>query len=143
VSTHRIRLRGGWECCAPGVPAAAKERLNLPVRWSLEDSQRLRLTRHFGRPPFDPAHQKLMLELDQVGGMESLSLNGQRLADVSPEKTHYAIALDGARERNTLVLEIATPAAGPDERGVGPEWGLIVVVIRPIDDEAASGIAQG
>jgi hypothetical protein len=134
VSEHRIRLRGGWECCASAPRTdVAERRLNLPIRWSQEDPLRLRLTRRFGRPAFDPSCQKLVLELDQVAGIDSLFLNGQPIAAVSPERTHYEIALDRALERNTLVLEIQRPAAGQGEPATAPEWGVIALVIRSID----------
>jgi hypothetical protein len=131
VSEHRIRLRGGWECGSSAAPEAVQKRLNLPVRWSREDASRLRLTRRFGRPAFDPSREKLVLELDQVAGIDSLRLNGQAIASVSPERTRYEIALEGALERNTLVLEIDTPAAIQGEPGTAQEWGLIALVIKP------------
>ena len=129
MSEHRIRLRGGWECCTCAVPEAPPKRLNLPIRWRAEHPKRVRLTRRFGSPPFDPFHQRLVLELEQVAGIDSLSLNGQPIAEISPERTRYEIPLDGAPERNTLVMELETSAAG---RGAAPEWGLIALVIRPI-----------
>ena len=138
VSEYRIRLRGGWECRATATDASRDKRLILPVRWSAERPKRLRLTRRFGRPAFDPVHEKLVLELDQVGGIDSVVLNGQAMAEVSPERTHYEIALDGALARNTLVLEVETAQAGTDEAGTAPEWGFIALVIRSIDTEAAS-----
>jgi hypothetical protein len=141
VNEHRIRLRGGWECCATGTLRPIRERLSLPVRWSPHGPKRLRLTRHFGRPPLDPARQELVLDLDQVAGISSVVLNGQSVACVSPERSRFEIPLDGALERNTLVLEIETPEAAGEPAGMTPEWGFIALVIRPIEAETGSGSA--
>jgi hypothetical protein len=90
------------------TPNPAPEHLSLPVRWSAAGHQRL----------------------------DSILLNGRAIAAVSPERTHYEIALDSALVRNMLVLELETPPASPGG-GAKPEWGLIALVIRPIENPAA------
>jgi hypothetical protein len=132
VAEHRIRLRGGWGCCAAGLPATAEERVTLPIYWKLDGAGRVRLTRRFGRPPFDHDRQILVLQLDQVAGIHSLLLNGQAVAGVSPEKRRYEIELDDSRDRNLLVLELEPPVPSSEEAGTHPEWGHVALVVRPI-----------
>src|SRR5438132_951062 len=103
---HRIQLRGGWECCAAGLPQSVGRRVTLPIRWSSDDLGRMRLTRRFGRPRLEPGQQELVLQIDQVAGIHSILLNGQPIAAVSPETTRYEIGLDPWLERNVLVLEL-------------------------------------
>ena len=134
MNDHRIRLRGGWECQRDGPGREAEgDRITLPVRWGASHPGRLRLSRRFGRPPIDPTRQLLLLELDRARGMQSLSLNGKALTDVSPEKSYYLIPLAEIEERNELVLEVETGDA-PDDAET--DWGHFALVIRPIDRSA-------
>jgi hypothetical protein len=132
VTEHRIRFRGGWECCPVATPESDELRLTLPIRWSRQHPSRLQLTRRFGRPPLDPDSQVLFLQLDQVPGIQSLLLNGRPIARVSPEESRYEIRLDDLPNRNVLLLEIETPRPG-DQAAAQAEWGRIALVIRPLD----------
>jgi len=138
VTEHRIRLRGGWGCCAAGLPQADEQRVTLPIRWRPDGPGRLRLTRRFGRPPFEPEREVLVLRLDQVAGIYSILLNGQPVARVSPDRSQYEIQLEHGRDRNLLELELEPPLAGVDAAGPRAEWGLIALVIRPIEPPASA-----
>jgi hypothetical protein len=133
VAEHRIRLRGGWSCCAAGLRESQEERLTLPIAWGPDAPERLRLTRRFGRPPFDQDRESLVLELDQVAGIHALLLDGALIAGVLPERRHYEIRLDRSSERHTLVLEIEPPKPELDPTGKLAEWGHVALVIRPHD----------
>jgi hypothetical protein len=137
MSEHRIRLRGGWECREVGPTASKVERIELPLHLSADVAGRLRLTRRFGRPPLEPGRQRLILEMDQVAGTRSITLNGEPIAAVSPETAQYAIELTKLAERNVLVLEIDTPSPGASPAGSGEHWGVIALVIQ----EAAPALA--
>jgi hypothetical protein len=133
VTEHRIRLRGGWGCRAAGSPESEERWLNLPVRWGPEYGRRLILTRRFGRPPLGRASQVLLLQMDQVEGILSLTLNGQPISGVSPETSRYQVPLEGLSERNVLVVEVETPKLGANPGGGSGEWGMIALVVRTVD----------
>lgn len=133
MTEHRIRLRGGWECRAAGSPEIDAKRLSLPVRWAHDEPRRLILTRRFGRPALDPLRQVLLLQMDQVQGILSLLLNGQRVALTSAEFTNYEIELPNLPERNLLTVELDASACGSRPGGADREWGMISLVIRTSD----------
>jgi hypothetical protein len=133
VTEHRIRLRAGWGWRAAGAPESEERRLNLPVLWGPDDARRLILTRRFGRPPPGPASQVLLLEMDRVEGILSLTVNGQPISGVSPETSRYEIALDCLSLRNVLVVEVETSEARAKPDGAGGEWGMIALVVRTVD----------
>ncbi|MFI5454260.1 MAG: hypothetical protein ACHRXM_02315 [Isosphaerales bacterium] len=135
---HRIRLRGGWGCCAAGLPDSDEQRVTLPIRWSPDGLGRMRLTRRFGRPPFDPDRELLILRLDQVAGIRCILLNGQPIAGVAPEKSLYELQIDHSRDRNLLVLEIERPLPCMESAGASAEWGIVALVVRPIEPAAGS-----
>ncbi len=139
MKEHRIRFRGGWECQSVETADSALEKVTLPVRWAPQVSRRLRLSRRFGRPNLDAARQCLLLELDRVEGIQSLRLNGETLAAVSPARSSYEIVLGELLDRNLLVLEIDTKGLSGDAAGQGPDWGHIALVIRPIDHATGQG----
>ena len=136
MAEHQIRLRGGWECRAAGLPESAGERLSLPIHWPPEAPRRLQLVRRFGRPPLDAEGHTLLLKLDHVPGIHRLLLNGNPLVHSSPGKTSYEITLDRVIERNILVLEIETPPPGDALAAPAPEWGFVSLLIRPIDSQS-------
>jgi len=138
VTEHRIRLGGGWGCCAAGLPKSAEQRVTLPIRWRPDGLGRLRLTRRFGRPPFEPEREVLILRLDQVAGIHCILLNGQPVAGVSPESSMYEIQLEHALDRNLLEIELEPPLAGVEAAEATAEWGIIALVIRPIEPPASS-----
>jgi hypothetical protein len=133
VTEHRIRLRGGWGCRALGLAASADEPVTLPIRWNPPFSGPIRLTRRFGRPPFDPQRQALILRLDQVAGTRSILLNGQLIAGVSPERSLYELSIDHPRDRNLLVLEVQPPVPATEAAGDPAEWGVVALVLRPAE----------
>jgi len=142
VTEHRIRLRGGWGCCAAGLPESDEQRVTLPIRWSPDGLGRMRLTRRFGRPPFDPDRQVLILRLDQVAGIQSIVLNGQPIAGVCPEMSLHELQINHARDRNLLVLEMEPPLPGMESAGASAEWGIVALVVRPIEPAAGSPTAS-
>lgn len=132
MNEHRIRLRGGWEW-RPAISSECEQtRLTLPVRWGRHDPRRVILTRRFGRPRLEPG-TRVLLQMDQVEGVVSLSLNGDSIFPVLPEATHYEIELPALAERNVLVLEIEMPEPASEITGAGVEWGVIALVVRPGD----------
>jgi hypothetical protein len=133
VNEHRIRLRGGWVCQSASSATPPLERITLPVRWDPDHPRRLRLSRQFGRPPFDTEHERLLLELGEARGIHSLLFNGRALAAISPAKSYYLLPLAEIAERNTLVLEVETGEACGAAAEAGPDWGQIAILIRPID----------
>jgi len=133
VTEHRIRLRGGWACRAAGSPECEDRRLDLPVRWGSDQPRRLVLTRRFGRPPLDPGRQVLLIQMDQVEGIDSFVLNGQPIAPIATAACRYELEVPNLAERNVLVLEIELPEAGPDPAARRGEWGLIALVVRTIE----------
>jgi len=138
VTEHQIRLRGGWEYCAAGLPESDHQRVTLPIRWKPDGLGRIRLTRRFGLPPVEPGREVLILRLDQVAGTHSIVLNGQPVAGVSPERSLYEIRLEHGRDRNLLELDLEPPRAGVDAAGAAAEWGIIALVVRPIEPSASS-----
>jgi len=142
VIEHRIRLRGGWGCCAAGLPETDEHRVTLPMRWSPDGLGRMRLTRRFGRPPFDPDRELLILRLDQVAGIRSMLLNGQPVAGVAPERSFYELQINHSRDRNLLVLEVERPLPGMESAGASAEWGIVALVVRPIGPAAGSATSS-
>jgi hypothetical protein len=134
VTEHTIRLRGGWTCHAAGTALESPERrLTLPVRWGPDDTEPLILTRRFSRPRLLPDREALVLRMDQVGGILSLSLNGQSIAPISPTTCRYEIELGGLLERNELVLHVETRSRECEPAGISAEWGVISLVVRTVE----------
>ena len=133
MSDHLIRLRGGWECRAAGLPESEGRRLTLPVRWGQDSPRRVVLTRRFGRPPLETAGQALLLRMDQVEGLFSLSLNGRPIALESVLGSRHEIELGELSDRNLLVLEVETPAFEAGAGGSRREWGNIAIVVRSFE----------
>jgi hypothetical protein len=132
VNEHRIRLRGGWEW-RPVISAESdQKRLTLPVRWGLRDQRRMILTRRFGRPPLEPG-SRVLLQMDQVEGVVSLSLNGESIFPVLPQTTRYEIELPALADRNVLVLEIELNESAGATTGAWSEWGQIALIVRSRD----------
>jgi hypothetical protein len=93
----------------------------------------MRLIRRFGRPPLEPGEEVLLLRMDQVAGIHSLLLNGQPVAEVSPETTHYEFRIGPGPGRNVLVLDVEPPLPPSAAAQAPAEWGWIALVIQPID----------
>ena len=116
--------------------SGAPESIALPVRWDKAALECLRLSRRFSRPPIDPEHQSLFLELDGAPGIQSLLLNGKTLTATASARSYYLIELPEIEERNTLVIEVD---AGEWIRAAAhhtEDWGRIAILIRPIDRSA-------
>ena len=79
--------------------------------------------------------------MDQVRGILSLALNGQPIAPVAVEISHYEIEVPKLDERNLLALEIETPGAGPSSGASEEEWGVIALVVRTVETRTLSGCA--
>jgi hypothetical protein len=136
VGEHLIRLRAGWGCRAAGLPESQGRRLALPVCWGQESPRRVILTRRFGRPPVATAGQALLLRMEQVEGLLSLSLNGRPIALGPALSAGHEIELGELSNRNVLVLEVETPAFEAGPGGSRREWGNIALVARSVDSAA-------
>ena len=106
---HRIRLRGGWDCQYrerddPDGPEVVR-RVDLPVVWTEDFPRRLRLTRQFGRPPVDPASERVELELRDVPGLTTVRLNGQAVSGVVAEGSR-SIRLDEALLPRNMAIQL-------------------------------------
>jgi hypothetical protein len=114
------------------APKRVTRRLTLPTIWSEGEAPRLRLTRRFGRPPFDRGCTALSLRLERVPGILSLELNGRRVVSPSPDTSSYRIELDDLPARNVLLIEVERLGHGG---GACPEsdWGEIALVISSVD----------
>jgi hypothetical protein len=130
---HAIRLRGGWEHHSPAEGIFLSKRFSLPIRWMNGRAGLLILTRRFGRPPYDSACEALWLRMDQVPGVRSLHLNGQPLAQISPERSRYDIPLPELLERNQLEIEVDVEEAALRSAPCGGDWGVISLVVRSTD----------
>jgi hypothetical protein len=133
VTEHMIRLRGGWACRALDSPDSSERPLTLPVRWGPHDPARMFLTRKFGRPRLDPDRETLLLKMDHVPGILSVDLNGHPIARSAALVSRYEIELAHLLDRNVLVLEIETPESRLGPAGNVAEWGMISLVIRPVE----------
>jgi hypothetical protein len=135
VPDHLIRLRGGWNLDDAPRPVTLPMPLPLPHGGS---DGRIRLSRRFGLPPFDPSRESLSLRLSRVAGLASARLNGREVARPSPGTSTLVIPLpDPLPRRNLLVLEVDLAAAGTPD---GP-WGDVALAIAaaPPGDDALGG----
>ncbi len=105
------------------------DRLTLPVVWGRDGPASAWLLRRFGRPPFDPASQVLLLEMKNVAGIRALLLNGHPITPVAVETLSYEILLDALPERNRLEIEIDRSWLAGDAASAMP-WGEIALVVR-------------
>jgi hypothetical protein len=130
---HLIRLRGGWLWHDPRAGSAddapgSSRGATLPMTRPAFPGGRVRLSRRFGIPAFDPARETLSLRLARVGGLTSAQLNGREIARPSPETTAMDVPLpDPLPRRNLLVLEVDFPGVGPQPDA----WGMVALVITP------------
>ena len=131
---HSIRLRGGWDLLPVGEGTSLPIRLSLPAVWTDQEAGLRKLSRRFGRPPFDPASQALWLRMDHVPGLHSLQLNGQPLGRVSPDAGRYEFPLANLLERNRLDLVVDIAIAATYCSSIGASWGVVSLVIRPALD---------
>ena len=130
---HVIRLRGGWEWMNLDDGQSCPTRLTLPAHFHFAGASRVRLSRRFGRPPFDPRAESLWLCLSQVPGLKSITLNGAPLA-LEPVGTSCAeIALGELLDRNVLVLDADLPAAEFAGLAGGSVWGEVSLRVRSIE----------
>ncbi len=127
---HVIRLRGGWDCVDLDDKEPHPERISLPARWGSAAPRRLRLIRRFGRPAASSDNQQLLLRLDRVPGLDSVSLNGQILSVSCPDDGPVEVPLPKLFRRNQLVLEVVLPELQPGDRGHLPAWGEVALLIR-------------
>lgn len=125
---HRIRLRRGWE-----IELAPNEidRISLPTCFGPSDQRLVRLCRTFQPPPIDPDLERVRIELCDVPGLVSITLNGQNPRDFKspvyltrPLAARYQFELTVDRELAATTLE----------------WGSIALVIEnaptPANDAA-------
>lgn len=130
---HKIRLRGGWEWwpVTGGETGARPQRLTLPADWPRTGPPSGRLVRSFHTPPHDPTAETVWLELVEVPGLRSLTLNGQRLRPGGTAGPEARVELPGRLPpRSRLELEV-----GPTKRATVGElpdgWGHVALVIAP------------
>jgi hypothetical protein len=126
---HRIRLRGGWECDWPSDDNRPR-RLTLPLAFLAGDSTRIRLVRSFQKPPIDADRETLWLELEDVPGLVSVTLNGAELARPDPGTRSLCPRLDpDLPPRSQLVLDVDAVLL-QNALAAGSLWGSIALVIR-------------
>ncbi len=139
MDIHVIKLRGGWECDAPGGPGITSARRSLPVRAETLPAGRLRLTRRFNRPPREPG-STVLLRLSRCPGIHSLTYNGRPLHPISPDRSDFELGLGQLAASNELVIEAEPP------RGE-VEWGLISLVFTSrasgTPESAGPGVGRG
>jgi len=142
ASEHVIRLRKGWESIDLDSLDPRPVRITLPLRAEWRSDRRLRLTRRFGCPPWNPRTESLWLRLESVAGLASLRLNGIDLPLVGQDSLGAIdIRLAELRPRNELALEISgadAPAAPP---GASTAWGEIALLIRSEPGSAIQPLA--
>lgn len=129
MSDHLIRLRKGWESLDLDLPTPRPETITLPLPAGRLSARRLRLTRRFGCPPFDPRAESLWLRLESVLGLTSLSLNGRELPLELLARGDIDIPLPDLHPRNELALELSGGLPG-DSSGATGTWGAIALLIR-------------
>lgn len=121
---HKIRLRGPWGAVDLDAPFSEPFRLSLPIdRLDGDSPRRLRLTRKFGRPR---SAESLKLTLENVEGLEALSVNDEPLTWRIDDSGTLVVDLPPLRERNTLRLEAMIGPPLPEE---APVWGEVAIVI--------------
>jgi hypothetical protein len=129
ISEHVIKLRGGWEWHDP-AEASGLRRATLPLDEFPAAPGRFRLVRHFQTPPLDPHSESLLLRLEHVPGLVSVSFNGVNLPTEPSGVAPIWLRLEGTlARRNTLSLEIE-PSAFSTFSSVATSWGIISLVIR-------------
>lgn len=125
---HKIRLRGPWEALDLNDPSSEPFRVSLPLeRLDGDSSRRLRLVRKFGRPR---SVETLKLTLENVEGLESLSVNDEPLTWRVNDSGGLSVDLPPLRERNTLRLEAVIE---PELSGRSSAWGNVAIVIPERD----------
>lgn len=134
---HRIRLRAGWDCHYVDFEGrdSASWRVDLPTTWGPDTQFPLKLVRQFGRPPVNPDHEQVFLELRSVPGLQSVRLNGLLLDLESTHLNSHELLLPGVLlPRNAILLEVTQPV-------VSPSWGEICLRITPRND-SPTGVEQ-
>lgn len=116
---HRIRLRRGWEI--EHAPDEI-ERISLPTCFATADQALIRLSRSFQPPPIDPDHERVRIELCDVPGLVSISLNGRTREDFFENRLYLTRPLE-SRYRFDLTVEARLAATTL-------EWGSIALVIE-------------
>src|SRR5262245_2522600 len=127
---HLIRLRGGWELIDLEGPCQAPARLVLPASRSVLTSRKVRLVRRFGRPPYDPSRETLLLSLHRVEGLHSLSLNGRSLTVQATGVETAELTLSDLNDRNELILHVELRDPSGASSTPSADWGEIALVIR-------------
>lgn len=133
MSEHQIRLRGAWQWHDLDDPAAPPRRIALPIAWPTGTTGRIRLVRQFGRPPIDPARERLSLRLEHVPGLLAVRLNDRELAGETE-----ALRLDlraPLPARNVLCLDVDGRRASAAADGQ-PGWGEVAMVVVPLEGPA-------
>lgn len=125
---HRIRLRRGWEI--EHAPDEI-ERISLPTCFATADQAIIRLSRSFQPPPIDPDHERVRIELCDVPGLVSISLNGRSRQDYLENRLYLTRPLE-SRYRFDLTVDARLAATTL-------EWGSIALVIEnaPTPSDAA------
>ena len=130
MGEHRIRLRGVWDMHTGRGEGETEKlcRVDLPTVWPTDVATRFRLTRRFGRPPFDPDRETARLDLVNVPGLVAVCINGREVARPRRDEGGWSIALDWPLlPRNTLILDV--DLEGMTRERLEPAWGSVAVVI--------------
>jgi hypothetical protein len=132
VSDHLIRLRGGWEAIDLDSDDPRPRRITLPGDLARGRKGRVRLVRRFGRPRLGGPDETLSLRMERVPGLITAVFNGNRLPLELLANDPIEFRPVPLRDRNELVLDVDTVAAG-DQAGAKPApWGEIALVITRV-----------
>ena len=124
MSTHQIRLRGGWEII--GDQTDDVRPIGLPTIWAEAPRSPIRLIRRFGRPPSRAEAETLVLAFADVPGLVRARLNGQ---EIEPRVEGDRLICDGPfAARN--VLEIEADLGRLSEFELRRPWGSIALEVR-------------
>ena len=102
----------------------------MPTAWPADIAPSFRLTRRFGRPRLDLANETVRLELIDMKGLATVSINGRAVE-------HFPFGIDAwtvpltslLLARNALDLEI--DLNGLSHADLSMSWGSVALVIGP------------
>lgn len=138
---HTIRLKGPWDYTwlEPArdderEPTANSGRVQAPVSWNdcfgpLAGC--VRWSRRFQSPTNLESHERVLLDLNKVRGIERVSLNGSELQMFLPEKFERKYDLtDGLHPSN--LIEIETRHSDQEDPSRSGLWCPVVIEIWSI-----------
>jgi len=123
--SHRILLRGPWQCewLEGPEPALAEEpsAVRMPVSWQDAFGSvagRVRFRRRFHSPTNLEPEEHVVLAFEALGGMAEISVNGTSIASVDqPEDILRCDVTELLRPFNDLTVDICFDARSTDRPG--------------------------